>query len=39
MVVVSDDEARGFMFAYDKLFAMKAKSKADIGPIPAIRIQ
>ena len=30
MVVVSDDEARGFMFAYDKLFAMKEKSKADI---------
>lgn len=30
MVVVSDDEARGFMFAYDKLFTMKAKSKADI---------
>ncbi|OQP84465.1 Fis family transcriptional regulator [Rhizobium rhizosphaerae] len=30
MVVVSDDEARGFMFAYDKLFATKAKSKADI---------
>ncbi|MEA5160716.1 AAA family ATPase [Cereibacter johrii] len=30
MVVVSDDEARGFMFAYDKLFAMKAKSKTDL---------
>ncbi|NTA83946.1 ATP-dependent helicase [Agrobacterium tumefaciens] len=30
MVVVSDEEARGFMFAYDKLFATKAKSKADL---------
>lgn len=30
MVVVSDDEARGFMFAYDKLFATKAKSKMDL---------
>ncbi len=30
MVVVSDDEARGFMFAYDKLFATKAKSKTDL---------
>lgn len=30
MVVVSDDEARGFMFAYDKLFATKPKSKADL---------
>jgi DNA helicase-2/ATP-dependent DNA helicase PcrA len=30
MVVVSDDEAQGFMFAYDKLFATKAKSKADL---------
>ncbi|WP_449415714.1 UvrD-helicase domain-containing protein [Ochrobactrum teleogrylli] len=30
MVVVSDDEARGFMFAYDKLFATEAKSKTDI---------
>lgn len=30
MVVISDDEARGFMFAYDKLFATKAKSKTDL---------
>jgi len=30
MVVVSDDEARGFMFAYDKLFATKAKGKTDL---------
>lgn len=30
MVVVSDDEARGFMFAYDKLFETKPKTKTDI---------
>lgn len=30
MVVVSDDEARGFMFAYDKLFGAKEKSQADL---------
>jgi DNA helicase-2/ATP-dependent DNA helicase PcrA len=30
MVVVSDDEARGFMFAYDKLFGAKEKSKTDL---------
>ncbi|MGY2804123.1 UvrD-helicase domain-containing protein [Bradyrhizobium sp. USDA 4506] len=30
MVVVSDEEARGFMFAYDKLFGAKAKSKTDL---------
>jgi DNA helicase-2/ATP-dependent DNA helicase PcrA len=30
MVVVSDEEARGFMFAYDKLFATKPKSKTDL---------
>lgn len=30
MVVVSDDEARGFMFAYDKLFETKAKSRTDL---------
>lgn len=29
MVVVSDEEARGFMFAYDKLFEIRAKSRAD----------
>lgn len=30
MVVVSDEEARGFMFAYDKLFGATAKSKTDL---------
>jgi DNA helicase-2/ATP-dependent DNA helicase PcrA len=30
MVTVSDEEARGFMFAYDKLFGVKAKSKTDL---------
>jgi DNA helicase-2/ATP-dependent DNA helicase PcrA len=30
MVVVSDEEARGFMFAYDKLFGAKEKSKTDL---------
>jgi len=30
MVIVSDEEARGFMFAYDKLFGTKGKSKADL---------
>lgn len=30
MVVVSDDEARGFMFAFDKLFGAKEKSKTDL---------
>ncbi|MES9897702.1 MAG: UvrD-helicase domain-containing protein [Sedimenticola sp.] len=29
MVIVSDEEARGFMFAYDKLFGVKEKSKTD----------
>lgn len=29
-VVVSDEEARGFMFSYEKLFGAKAKSAADI---------
>lgn len=29
LVVVNDDEARGFLFAYDKLFGTKEKSKAD----------
>ncbi len=28
-VVINDDEARGFLFAYAKLFGAKAKSKAD----------
>lgn len=31
MVIVSDDEARGFMFAYDKLFGVKEKSKTDLA--------
>jgi superfamily I DNA/RNA helicase len=30
MVIVSDDETRGFMFAYDKLFGAKEKSKTDL---------
>lgn len=30
MVIVSDEEARGFMFAYDKLFGTKERSKTDI---------
>lgn len=30
MVIVSDEEARGFMFAYDKLFGAKVKSKTDL---------
>jgi DNA helicase-2/ATP-dependent DNA helicase PcrA len=30
MVIVSDEEARGFMFAYDKLFGVKEKSKTDL---------
>jgi len=30
MVVVSDEEARGFMFAYDKLFGAKGKSDIDL---------
>lgn len=29
MVVISDEEARGFMFSYDKLFGAKAKTKSD----------
>lgn len=29
MVILSDEEARGFMFAYDKLFGVKEKSKTD----------
>lgn len=29
LVVVNDDEARGFLFAYDKLFGTKEKSKTD----------
>lgn len=30
MVVISDDEARGFLFSYDKLMGTKGKSKADL---------
>lgn len=30
MVIVSDEEARGFMFAYDKLFGAKGKSETDL---------
>ena len=30
MVIVSDEEARGFLFAYDKLFGAKEKSKSDL---------
>lgn len=29
LVVINDDEARGFLFAYDKIFGAKEKSKAD----------
>lgn len=30
MVIVSDEEARGFMFGYDKLFGAKEKSRTDL---------
>lgn len=30
MVVVSDEEAGGFLFAYDKLFGLKDKTKTDL---------
>jgi DNA helicase-2/ATP-dependent DNA helicase PcrA len=30
MVVMSDEEARGFLFSYDKLFGLKEKSPADL---------
>lgn len=30
MVIMDDDQARGFMFSYEKLFGAKDKSKADI---------
>lgn len=29
MVVINDNEARGFMFSYDKLFGLQEKTKAD----------
>lgn len=30
MVIINDDEARGFLFSYDKLFRAKEKSKRDL---------
>lgn len=30
MVIISDEEARGFLFAFDKLFGVKEKTKSDI---------
>lgn len=30
MVIISDEEARGFLFSYDKLFGAKEKSKTDL---------
>jgi len=30
MVVMDDDDARGFLFSYEKLFGAKSKSKADL---------
>ncbi|MDO8771752.1 MAG: UvrD-helicase domain-containing protein [Burkholderiaceae bacterium] len=30
MVIISDEEARGFSFSYDKLFGAKAKTKSDL---------
>ena len=30
MVIISDEEARGFLFSFDKLFGTKEKSKADL---------
>jgi DNA helicase-2/ATP-dependent DNA helicase PcrA len=30
MVIIDDDEARGFLFSYDKLFGAKAKTDTDI---------
>ena len=30
MVVMDDDQARGFLFSYDKLFGAKEKSRTDI---------
>lgn len=29
MVIIADDESRGFLFSYDKLFGVKDKSKTD----------
>lgn len=33
MVIIDDDEARGFMFNYDKLFGVKEKTKTDLENI------
>ena len=30
MVVIDDEEARGFLFSYEKLFGVKAKTKTDV---------
>ena len=30
MVIINDDEARGFLFSYEKLFGAKGKSKTDL---------
>jgi len=30
MVVIEDEEARGFLFSYEKLLAVKEKSTTDI---------
>jgi DNA helicase-2/ATP-dependent DNA helicase PcrA len=30
MLIISDDEAKGFLFSYDKLFGAKAKSPTDL---------
>ena len=30
MVIISDEEARGFLFSYDKLFGVKEKTKTDL---------
>ena len=35
MVVIDDQEARGFMFSYDKLLGAKALSSTDLGHIEA----
>ncbi|MGG4198501.1 hypothetical protein [Peribacillus frigoritolerans] len=30
MVIIDDDEARGFLFSYEKLFGVKEKTKSDL---------
>jgi DNA helicase-2/ATP-dependent DNA helicase PcrA len=30
MVIINDDEARGFLFSYEKLFGAKERSKTDV---------